>query len=189
MKFIGAVLLCLTAIVLVLLWRHNQTPSGATRHSERVVPVAPLTPALSPLRGEGGAHAPTQPSGLAASHSPVANRQSPSNTIEASNSLPPPPNLTWERAATEPAFSRFVEWTHRYRAAATAGEKSVLETEGVALARERLEALAEVIQNDPQHALELTVPLGVRRSLPASVESFLEERVSGRGDLMVLGAF
>ena len=45
-----------------------------------------------------------------------------------------------------------------------------------------------MIQSDPKHALELTVPLGVRRTLPASVESLLEERVSGKGDLMVLGA-
>src|SRR6266705_2787012 len=60
-----------------------------------------------------------------------------------SKSLPPTPDVTWERAATEPAFSEFVEWTHRYIAAATVSEKAALETEGIALARERLDTLAE----------------------------------------------
>src|SRR5204862_3029701 len=63
-----------------------------------------------------------------------------------------------------------------------------LEPEGVALAQVRRDALAELIQSDPKHALELTVPFGVRQTLPSSVESLLEERISARADVMVLGA-
>ena len=113
--------------------------------------------------------------------------------------LPPPativpqtslsrPGGTWEQAGAPPEFLTFAEWTHRHRAAATAGEKAALEAEGVALASARREVLAELIPTDPKRALELTVPFGVRRDLPKSVESLLEERIDARGDLMVIGA-
>lgn len=63
-----------------------------------------------------------------------------------------------------------------------------MEVEGVALAKVRREALASLIKSDPERALELTVPVGVRRALPASVADLLEERISSRGRLAVLCA-
>src|SRR5439155_9354777 len=87
-----------------------------------------------------------------------------------------------------PEFAWFADWTHRFRDAATAEEKAALEPEGVALAQARRDALAELIQSDPKRALELTVPFGVRQGLPAAVESLLEERISARADVMVIGA-
>jgi hypothetical protein len=64
----------------------------------------------------------------------------------------------------------------------------LLEEEGVRLASERREALRSLIVSDPARALALAVPEGVRHSLPESVNCLLEERVSGRGSLDVLGA-
>jgi len=96
-------------------------------------------------------------------------------------------NLLWHRPIAEEAFARFHDWAEQYVLAA-ASEKSVLEAEGVELARARREALATLIRNDPERALELAVPIGVRRALPSSVSALLEERVSGRGRLAVLGA-
>jgi hypothetical protein len=64
----------------------------------------------------------------------------------------------------------------------------VLEEEGVRLASERRKALRNLIASDPARALALAVPQGVRRTLPESVTSLLEEHVSGRGSLDVFGA-
>jgi hypothetical protein len=87
----------------------------------------------------------------------------------------------------EPEFARFAEWAKGYRGA-DADNKASLEQEGIRLARERREALRSLIPSDPARALALAVPEGVRRSLPDSVTSLLEERVSGRGSLEVFGA-
>lgn len=77
-------------------------------------------------------------------------------------------------------------WAARYAAAGQAGQ-AALELEGVAMARARLTALAELIHTDPEKALAQELPFAVRRALPASVQALLEERVSGRGDFQVAG--
>src|SRR6476661_11199245 len=89
------------------------------------------------------------------------------------NSLLPSPAFTWEKADDLPEFASFAEWAGRFRNARTAEEKAALEPEGVALAQARRDALAELIQSDPKRALELTIPYGVRRALPNSIESLL----------------
>src|SRR5258706_6279107 len=71
-------------------------------------------------------------------------------------SLAPPASLVWERAADRPEFSRFVEWTQRYRSASTPAEKSALEVEGVALAQARRDVLAQLIRDDPKRSEEHT---------------------------------
>ena len=96
-------------------------------------------------------------------------------------------DLAWSQPADEPAFSQFAEWAGRYQMADQAG-RAVLELEGVQLARQRREALRELIPSDPARALSLAVPVGVRSALPGSVTSLLEERVTGRGSLDVFGA-
>jgi hypothetical protein len=61
-----------------------------------------------------------------------------------------------------------------------------LEAEGVALARTRLTALADLVITDPRRALEQAVPYAVRAGLPESVRALLEEPVNARGDYEVL---
>ncbi|HXJ58515.1 MAG TPA: Ig-like domain-containing protein [Verrucomicrobiae bacterium] len=85
------------------------------------------------------------------------------------------------------AFTRFANWLKRYLTAKPA-ERAALESEGIQLARERREALRQLIQSDPARALTLTVSAGARRNLPESITSLLEERVSGRGALDVFAA-
>src|SRR6185436_21144498 len=75
----------------------------------------------------------------------------------------------------------------RYQQASTAEAKAALEAEGIALARARLTAIADLIQANPERALELAVPDGVRAGLPGPVVSLLEASVSARGDLEVMG--
>jgi hypothetical protein len=88
----------------------------------------------------------------------------------------------WGRPVKEPAFAEFKLWTDEF----TRGRRT--REEGVDLARARRAALADLISKDPQRALELAVPESVRRTLPAEIQSELEERVNGRGDLKVAAA-
>jgi hypothetical protein len=96
-------------------------------------------------------------------------------------------DLRWSQPIPEPLFARFAEWVEDYRHAGAA-QKVILEAEGIVIARERRNAMHDLIQTNPARALELTVPLGVRRSVPGTVAEFLEERLSGRGSLDVFAA-
>ncbi len=95
--------------------------------------------------------------------------------------------IAWNKEIDESTTSKLAAWAENYREA-SAAEKLALEKEGIALAAERRIVLRDLIQTDPERALKLAVPVAVRRILPESVSSLLEERVSGRGDLNVLGA-
>src|SRR5437899_9827555 len=116
-------------------------------------------------------------------------------TLAASTSPAPTPptnrlfltaDRRWQQPLAEEAFARFHDWAERY-IAADASAKVALEAEGIALAETRREALASLIKTNPERALELAAPLSVRRALPLTVQRLLEERVSGRGTLAVLG--
>jgi len=111
----------------------------------------------------------------------------PAGTTNTAAAFPLRQDLRWAEPVAEPAFARFAEWANKYRAA-DATDKAAMEQEGVQLARERREALRGLIQTDPERALALAVPVGVRGSLPDAVNGLLEERLSGRGSLDVFGA-
>ena len=93
----------------------------------------------------------------------------------------------WQKPIAEEPFARFHDWANAYLAASPE-KRSLLEEQGLELARERRVALKQLIQSDPQRALELTVPARIREALPRSIQDELEERVAGRGRLAVLGA-
>jgi hypothetical protein len=89
-------------------------------------------------------------------------------------------------AGNRPALSDFARWTEDYlRAGIPASNASV--SEGVRLAQERRAALAHLIRTDPEEALKNAVPLAVRAQLPGAITALLEERVSGRGELALVG--
>src|SRR6185503_15774595 len=58
--------------------------------------------------------------------------------------------------------------------------------EGIRLAQERRTVLADLIQYDPERALQLALPSAVRAGLPDGVTKWLEDSVTGRGDYQVL---
>lgn len=87
----------------------------------------------------------------------------------------------------EPAVAAFADWAGRFQAAGTPEERAALLAEGVALARERRRVLAEWIRTDPERALAAAVPVMVRRGLPQEILSLLEARISGMGELALLG--
>lgn len=87
----------------------------------------------------------------------------------------------------EPAVAAFADWARRYQAAGTPEERAALLAEGVALAKERRKVLAEWIRTDPERALAAAVPVMTRRGLPQEILDLLETRVSGMGELALLG--
>jgi len=99
----------------------------------------------------------------------------------------PTPDSNWTQPILEDPFAKFRDWTARYLTAPEQREPN-LESEGLDLARTRRQALAQLIRTDPQRALELAVPLNVVHQLPEEIRSQLEERISGRGQLALLGA-
>ncbi|MDB6034956.1 MAG: hypothetical protein JWM16_5294, partial [Verrucomicrobiales bacterium] len=101
--------------------------------------------------------------------------------------LEPSRETMWQQTPPEPAFAAFHDWTDRYARASTADEKSALEKEGQALASVRLTAIADLIQTNPERALELAAPYGVRHQMPGSVRALLEEPINTVGDYDVIG--
>jgi hypothetical protein len=100
-------------------------------------------------------------------------------------SLPPPRQRLWERPIPEEPFARFAEWTRRYTAAPP-DQKAALAADGIALARARRTALADLIQSNPERALELALPHAVRGALPESVRALMEQPVNAVADYEVL---
>ena len=92
---------------------------------------------------------------------------------------------TWlSRSKEEPLLSEFAAWVEKARH----GDGPITENEGVALAEQRRERLAKLIQTDPRRALELAMPKDLIAALPPRVAALAEEHVAGRGRLAVLGA-
>ncbi|MEQ1934490.1 MAG: immunoglobulin domain-containing protein, partial [Fimbriimonadaceae bacterium] len=83
-------------------------------------------------------------------------------------------------------MTAFAQWTDRFFEA-TGAQKAGLLSEGVKLAEQRRLVLAQFIRSDPERALAAAVPLTVRTQLPDEIVPLLEERVSGRGDLPLIG--
>ena len=80
----------------------------------------------------------------------------------------------------------FAEWTDRFLEA-NDSQRAGLISEGLKFAEQRRLVLAQFIRSDPERALAAAVPLAVRAQLPTEITNLLEERVSGRGDLPLLG--
>lgn len=92
----------------------------------------------------------------------------------------------WNQPTPEETFARFKDWTQRYLVAAPASRAGLV-AEGIQLATARRVALKQIIQDDPERALELAVPSGVSKQLPAEVTALLEQSINGQGSLAVLG--
>lgn len=90
--------------------------------------------------------------------------------------------LPMKNDASYPAMAGFESWAERYLAADVQARLE-LEAEGVALARERRPVFKQLIETNPEAALQNAVPMVVRQELPPAVLAQLEERVADRGVL------
>ena len=83
----------------------------------------------------------------------------------------------------EAAFTRFNTWAEAYLNT-SAGTRIALESAGATLALERRNCLKELIQNNPQRALEHAAPYKIYATMPPAVSRQLETRI---GALATLG--
>src|SRR2546421_7459794 len=84
------------------------------------------------------------------------------------------------------AVASFNHWIEEYLATSSGEAREAMECAGESLAQARRQALAALIESDPQQALQLAVPASLRRQLPAAVLAHLEERVSARATYEVI---
>ena len=87
----------------------------------------------------------------------------------------------------EREMKAFSDWSARY-AKTPSSEKSRLLEEGVRLAKERAEVLAELIEYDPEAALAMAIPQSTREGLPEEVLAHSERRIIGTGRLEVIAS-
>ena len=88
------------------------------------------------------------------------------------------------RDAALAATAAFEHWLTDFRRA-EASAQSALATTGLPLAATRRAALKYLIETDPERALTLAVPVGLRPELPADIQAQLERRLDQRGRLEV----
>jgi autotransporter-associated beta strand protein len=154
-------------LVLMLLWRGETTPMP--EKAEKAKNVAASVPASISAKGDSKQRLASAASG----------RLKRPLTGISDVKLPPRVERLWASPVPETAFEEFRRWTETLTAADVDLEK------GIELARQRRQELVDLIDQNPKRALELAVPMAVRRGLPAEVVALLEEPVSARGDLLV----
>jgi hypothetical protein len=92
-----------------------------------------------------------------------------------------------QAAINESDFSNFDTWAHGYIKMTSATARVAAERQGQQLAIQRKAALLRLIRTDPARALQVELPQSTKDQLPRGVAEHLEQRVSGRGDFLVLG--
>lgn len=88
---------------------------------------------------------------------------------------------------SEPVFAAFNLWMTRYLSQAPSDRVALVE-EGMNLARSRREEMVDLIESDPQRALQLSITLAQQSFLPSQVQAELEQPISAKGDLEILAA-
>ncbi len=89
-----------------------------------------------------------------------------------------------QRTAALAKTTAFTDWLTAWRRADPAHQTALAST-GHALALSRREAVKYLIETDPERALALAVPVGLRLELPPSVNALLEQHFDARGDFEV----
>lgn len=153
---------CVVACVVGLILHLSETSRSDRKPAAPIVPPKAQSPTLA-----------------AATASPAVG-------LPLTNNLFRTTEILWREPVPEEAFARFKDWTQRYLADASA-DRSRLIPEGIELATVRRAALKNLIKADPERALQLTVPSGVRAQLPNEIVALLEAPINARGKLAVLG--
>ncbi|MBI5387365.1 MAG: carboxypeptidase regulatory-like domain-containing protein [Verrucomicrobia bacterium] len=108
-----------------------------------------------------------------------------SHPARASSLVAGPAAATSVAPAQPSALAEFSAWAQQFAAAQPAAQ-AVLLAEGERLAKARREEMFQLIQSDPEQALAQALPYAVRKALPQSVASLIEQPVEARGDVRVV---
>ncbi len=106
--------------------------------------------------------------------------------VVAVENVPSPQKNVEPKTPTDPALEAFSQWSEEYHATDSKLPDEKL-AEGVRLATERRLVLAKMIRSDPERALAAAVPMVARAQMPPQILALLEERISGRGDVDLIG--
>ena len=161
-------------LLLLQLVRHTEAPATAKTAAVAKVPaVAKVAVSEVPAKvlvKEAAACCPIE--------APTAGVDAP--LPESGLELPKRADLRFSEPVAETVFEEFRRWTESQMVAGANLQQ------GIQLAQQRRHALLNLIEQDPQRALELAVPHAVRRQLPAEILRLLERQVDASGDLMAL---
>lgn len=159
-----------SAVILAVFLSRSRAPVANPRVAlPAPVPAAPARPA------------PTQPGTIA----PLLSAPKPSVAPAVAKYVPPTGPIRADKLDAQTLLKRFAGWSEAY-AKANPEERAAMLQEGGALATARREVMREMIQKDPQRAIERAVPYSVRKELPPSILALLEVPISGSGDFNVL---
>jgi uncharacterized delta-60 repeat protein len=92
---------------------------------------------------------------------------------------------SWPRVAPmarTPAHAAFADWAAGYLVAPAARRVDLL-AGAEDLARARHAEMLDLVQKEPRRALAQALPFRLRQGLPPALQPYLEQRVSGRGNL------
>ena len=172
MRIKVVLLLALLSGLLFLSLQHFRKTPASVQVASAPEPATPATAA-------------TAPASTGATTAPVASVNVPS-TAAAAAPVPHTPEESWAQPVSEPAFAAFKDWTVHYFQATSPAAQAAIEGEGVMLAKERLSALAALIESNPERAFALAVPPSVQGQLPAKVRAQTEDWVRQTGDYNVM---
>ena len=109
---------------------------------------------------------------------------SPEKSI-ASTSTPPVVGSSWGKEP-DPILRNFSRWADNY-ANAPEAQRQAMAADGLRLAAQRREIMRGLIQNNPQAAIAYAIPVWRAGEIPLDIRQIIEKRISGIGDLDVLG--
>ncbi len=88
--------------------------------------------------------------------------------------------------ATEPGFAAFNDWWKKVKN--TGLDDPAMLVEGVSLAQQRRREMVDLIESNPKRALELSATPDQYAEFPYAIRAEIEERISTKGDIEILGA-
>jgi len=145
-------LVCL--LLLLLQWRYQTPPAAET------TAVANVTVSTKPAEALAEKEAPSYPNADPCCPSTAPEVSMEDFVTEAADlQLPKRADLRWEEPFSEPAFEEFRRWAVALPAAITGADLQ----HGIELAQQRRYDLLELIENNPQRALELAAPHAIRQ--------------------------
>src|ERR1041384_8059807 len=149
--FPWTIVLAAAAVTVVITTLWVAEPPTQAPLTPTIATEAPSTPAPTidrPTRPE-----PSSATEIPPTPAPAQQRIAP-RTVVASTDVAPSPDK---------GASQFRDWFSRFQKETDAASKARLEAEGEALAKQRREVMARLIEEDPQRALEEAIPFAERQ--------------------------